>query len=60
MTHSIENYDPRKMEEYLKAGRRERAYAFRDLMISLKKSFTKPSQSKPPVSLGRPRTTGAC
>lgn len=60
MRHSIENYDPRNMEEYLRAGRRERALAFRDLIISLKQAFTKPSQSNPPVSLGRPSASGAC
>ena len=60
MKHTIENYDPRYMEEYLKAGRRERALAFRDLMISLKHIFTKTSQSGGAAPMGRPSTSNAC
>ena len=60
MKYDIENYDPKYMEEYMKAGRRERALAFRDVMISLKKFFTNTSQSNGAAPLGRPSTSNAC
>lgn len=60
MKHSIENYDPRYMDEYLRQGRRERALAFGELMASLKQYFTKPSQSDRPTPLGRPSASTAC
>ena len=60
MKHTIENYDPKYMDEYLKAGRRERALAFRDVMLSLKAFFTKPSQTGGSAPLGRPSTSNAC
>lgn len=60
MKHKIENYDPRNMDEYLRAGRRERALVFWDLMHSLKAYFTKPSQSGGSAPLGRPSASNAC
>lgn len=34
-------YDPYRMEEYMKAGRKERAHAFSEIMKSIKEMFTK-------------------
>ncbi len=60
MKHTIENYDPKYMEEYLRTGRRERALAFGEMMASLKAYFTKPSQSGSSAPLGRPTASNAC
>ena len=57
MYETVGHYDPSKTEAYLAAGRKERAIAFRELMLSIKEGFRKTFETEAP----RPAaTSGAC
>ena len=53
-------YDPNRLDEYMKAGRRERALAFGQMLKSIKNLFTRKAD-EPTVSTSiRPGAAGAC
>ena len=53
-------YDPNRLEEYMKAGRRERALAFGQMLTSVKEMFSKKTQDADLSATARPGAAGAC
>ena len=53
-------YDPRQLEEYMRAGRKERALAFGQMLNSIKELFTKTADEAKDQTSVNPHTVGAC
>ena len=53
-------YDPNLLEEYMKAGRKERALAFGRMLVSIKELFTRKTDEPAISTPVRPDAAGAC